>query len=784
MKKLFLLFTLILPCLFVIAQTVERQEVILEIGTGTWCVWCPGAASAADQLVQEGKDVAVIEHHNGDTYTNQYSNARNSYYGVSGYPTAHFDGIEEYEGGWQCPLTTNPVYAEYLDLYNQRKPVQSAFTILMQGYHTGNTYYVTLTITKVAASNTSNCKVHLVVTESHIEQTWFCLTECNWVNRLMVPDENGTTLNLTNDQQVINLTFDLNSNWNTDEIELVSFIQFNGTKEIYQGIKLPLSELAPPPVTADFTATPTMVCETETVNYTDNSLGNITQRLWTFEGGTPATSTLENPVVVYNTAGTYDVTLWITDGYSSDEILKPALINVGSAAPSTPSQPQGTAQLCKNPPNTTYSITPVPQAVAYDWDIVPTSAGLIMGSGTSITVNFVNSYTGMAGLTVKAMNGCGESAFSDTLFVTISAPPTAYNLTGGGPYCEGNDGVEIGLDNSEAGVDYELYLDNTATGTIVSGTGSPVSFGVISAPGIYTAVGTNPSTTCTSNMSNSAEVMVITLPATYNITGGGEYCVGTGGIPVGLDGSQSDCSYELYLDGVTTGVTKQGTGYPISFGYQTGAGTYTVVGVKNEYSCSSNMEGTSQVVEIFMPEVPGTPEGPDYVDLYYNPVTSYTTSGSANSTAYEWSLTPYNAGDLQTISLLESQVTWNLSFLGMATIKVRGANVCGESVWSDVLEVTVENSVGVNDPDNESGIKISPNPNTGLFKLEVNTPNSDVISFKIVTPVNSVIYEKDNIPISGYYSTIIDLGSATNGMYFLNVITSEKNLVRKLVIQK
>ena len=100
MKKFTFLLLMLLLQAFLFAQNVEREKVVLEIGTGTWCQYCPGAAAAADQLVEEGKDVAVIEHHNGDNYDNTYSNYRNdTYYNLSGYPTAHFDGSTEEVGG-------------------------------------------------------------------------------------------------------------------------------------------------------------------------------------------------------------------------------------------------------------------------------------------------------------------------------------------------------------------------------------------------------------------------------------------------------------------------------------------------------------------------------------------------------------------------------------------------------------------------------------------------------------------------------------------------------------
>ena len=65
---------------------------------------------------------------------------------------------------------------------------------------------------------------------------------------------------------------------------------------------------------AEFTSTGTVICEGMTVDYTDESYFNVTGTNWTFDGGTPATSTSANPTVTYNTAGTYTVTLEATDG--------------------------------------------------------------------------------------------------------------------------------------------------------------------------------------------------------------------------------------------------------------------------------------------------------------------------------------------------------------------------------------------------------------------------------------------------------------------------------------
>ena len=73
--------------------------------------------------------------------------------------------------------------------------------------------------------------------------------------------------------------------------------------------------------------------EGKKVNFQDSSKGNPTEWEWTFEGGTPATSTEQNPVVTYNVAGTYNVTLKIKEGANSDEVTRTDFIIVQGVAP-------------------------------------------------------------------------------------------------------------------------------------------------------------------------------------------------------------------------------------------------------------------------------------------------------------------------------------------------------------------------------------------------------------------------------------------------------------------
>lgn len=68
-----------------------------------------------------------------------------------------------------------------------------------------------------------------------------------------------------------------------------------------------------------------------TVRFLDLSTNDPTTWNWTFEGGTPSTSSEKNPVIVFNSPGTYNVTLVASKGSLSNTSAKIDFITVTSA---------------------------------------------------------------------------------------------------------------------------------------------------------------------------------------------------------------------------------------------------------------------------------------------------------------------------------------------------------------------------------------------------------------------------------------------------------------------
>ena len=87
---------------------------------------------------------------------------------------------------------------------------------------------------------------------------------------------------------------------------------------------------------ANFTVPKQVICVGDALQYTDESYNAASGWSWTFAGGTPATSTSQNPLITYTTPGTYTVVLTATDGTTSDVETRTSYITVLPAGASIP----------------------------------------------------------------------------------------------------------------------------------------------------------------------------------------------------------------------------------------------------------------------------------------------------------------------------------------------------------------------------------------------------------------------------------------------------------------
>jgi len=187
-------------------------------------------------------------------------------------------------------------------------------------------------------------------------------------------------------------------------------IRLTATNPCGQSVK-EISVIVTAPISAAFSATPLQGCAPLTVTFNNESTGNVTSWMWTFEGGTPATSTDQNPTVTYLEPGAYNVSLTVSNGsfQNSTQLTDYIVVNGAPAATFTSLNPPGSPSVQFN--NTTTG------ASSYHWDFGDGATS--EAADTSHTYEADGTYT----VTLIATNACG----SDTAMqeVTILLPPVA-----------------------------------------------------------------------------------------------------------------------------------------------------------------------------------------------------------------------------------------------------------------------------------------------------------------------------------------------------------------------
>jgi PKD repeat protein len=154
--------------------------------------------------------------------------------------------------------------------------------------------------------------------------------------------------------------------------------------------QIPFYQAATIAPVAKFTAYPTTLCATNTVQYTDTSANQPTSWKWSFPGGTPSTSTLQNPVITYSTAGLYPVTEVAINSIGQDSITVGHYISVNPLPAAASIKQSGDTLFCVP---ATYNF--------YQW----IGKGVAIPGATSSRLTI--SATGVYRVDVSDSDGCG-----------------------------------------------------------------------------------------------------------------------------------------------------------------------------------------------------------------------------------------------------------------------------------------------------------------------------------------------------------------------------------------
>jgi len=513
---------------------------------------------------------------------------------------------------------------------------------------------------------------------------------------------------------------------------------------------------------ANFSADQTTVCAGGTVNFNDQSAGQNSWE-WEFEGGDPATSTEQNPAVTYNTPGIYDVELTVSNGTEFDTELKVDYITVIDI-PEQATAPTGDDEVCTGGIYN-YNTDEVAGAEEYEWELSPPEAGTVTGSTTQASFEVAEDWTGDFTIKVRATNMCGDGDWSDEFAGTVYLSPEVFTLEGGGGYCVDGDGVEITLSSSQSDIEYELYLDDEPTGNNVSGTGSEISFGLVTDLGIYTAYGS--SDYCLTLMQEQIEVFNLFPPLEPGTPTGPEAVCNNETSEYTSTGSDDADSYEWILSPEE-------------------AGTLTAVELDATVEWSTDFSGTAYIslygindcgegypsseLEVMVDAIP-TPEvtGPDEVCDF--DVTDYSTLEAVGNT-YNWEVTGGTITDGQGTYMVT--VEWGEP--GSGTVTVTEESGAGCTGASETFEVFIDDCTAIGENGLEQQLSVYPNPATDKVNIE---SKSKLISITIFTLSGEMMNE---ITVNDF-NYKLNTSEFKSGIYLLRLKTDKGSVSKRLVIE-
>lgn len=202
---------------------------------------------------------------------------------------------------------------------------------------------------------------------------------------------------------------------------------------------------------AGFTGSPTTVCEGNTVTFTDQSTNTPTSWLWTFQGGTPSTSTAQNPTVTYNTAGTYDVSLTATNSTGSDQLTINGYISVNScSSPPVADFAGSPTSLCTGG-TVSFTDQSTNSPTSWLWTFTGGTPSTSTAQNPTVTYNTPGTYA----VSLIATNSSGSDTQTMNGYISVDQTPSASGSVTNVSCNGGNDGA-IDLTPSGGQVPYSF----------------------------------------------------------------------------------------------------------------------------------------------------------------------------------------------------------------------------------------------------------------------------------------------------------------------------------------
>ncbi len=239
--------------------------------------------------------------------------------------------------------------------------------------------------------------------------------------------EKGQTTSLTLDNAQ-NVYLASNTEWGDSYADIASGgfqMNYAGPSGGYDAYLVKFCPCSNCIIAANFQSSDSTFCSSECINYTDLSI-NATSWQWSFPGGTPSSSTIQNPQgICYDSAGTFDSRLIASNGTGTDTLTFTNHIKVFASPPTPVIRQHHDSLFCTTDP--TYT--------SYQWydstTLIPgaTDTFLVVTHGGNYNVAVTNEFGCKISVGITIANNVGINEFSTNNYISLSPNPAFDQLT-------------------------------------------------------------------------------------------------------------------------------------------------------------------------------------------------------------------------------------------------------------------------------------------------------------------------------------------------------------------
>lgn len=545
----------------------------------------------------------------------------------------------------------------------------------------------------------------------------------------------GVTLSTNGGANVTTQFVPTNAQWRTETINLNTYVGNPNVVIAYENRgrygnalyidNINISGMIGSAPVAQFTANNTAVCAGQTVNFTDQSTNSPTSWSWSFPGGTPATSTAQNPTVTYSTPGVYNVTLTATNSNGSNSQTKTDYITV-NAVPAANAGSNGPVCTTQSINLTTTAVT----GATYSW------SGPASFASTQQNPTRPNATTAMSGnytVTVTA-NGCSATS---SVNVVVNTTPTAVSGSNS-PVCSGQN---------------INFTAQTVTGATYAWSG-PSSFASTQQnpvrPNAAAAMAGTYTLTVTANGCSATSSTNVTVNTSPNATASSNSPICEGGF---INLNAAAVTGATYGWSGPNGFSSTGQAATLTGASSSNAGTYTVTVTANGCSAQANI----------------------IVAVNTLPVPTITQSGSllqatpSSGFTYQWFLdgVPISGANAATFTPTAN---------GNYTVTITDANSCTQT--SSGFMFTSSN---VENHTLQQGLTVFPNPGNGQFTLKITSEENVVAEATVYNALGAVVLRKPLNVSTGETMHDLNLLEYASGVYFVKVSLAQSEHTIRII---